>query len=127
MATEMKKAKVKMNKPIYLVFKHQILAKHLCINFDMITLNKNIKTEQNYVTWILTALLFILKLKIYMKILLITLRNGLSNLTMMNMIKERFQQVRTKKVIGLFKDELGRKIMEEFVVLRAKNIFKLNV
>ena len=37
------------------------------MNFGMITLNRNIKTEQNYVTWILTALLFILKLKIFLK------------------------------------------------------------
>ena len=29
------------------------------MNFGMITLSQNIKTEQNYVTWILTALLFI--------------------------------------------------------------------
>ena len=35
------------------------------MNFDMITLNQNIKTNQNYATWILTALLFILKLKIF--------------------------------------------------------------
>ena len=37
------------------------------MNFGMITLNQSIKTEQNYVTWILTALLFILKLKIFLK------------------------------------------------------------
>ena len=35
------------------------------MNFDMIALNQNIKTNQNYATWILTALLFILKLKIF--------------------------------------------------------------
>ena len=57
MAIEMKKTKVKMNKAIYLGM--SILAKHLCMNFGMITLNQNIKTKQNYVTWILTALLFI--------------------------------------------------------------------
>ena len=39
------------------------------MNFGMIILNKSIKRMQNYVTWILTALLFILKLKIFMKIL----------------------------------------------------------
>ena len=37
------------------------------MSFGMITLNQNIKTKQNYVTWILTALLFILKLKIFLK------------------------------------------------------------
>ena len=39
------------------------------MNFDMIILNKSIERMQNYVTWILTALLFILKLKIFMKML----------------------------------------------------------
>ena len=39
------------------------------MNFGMITLNQNIETEQNNVKWILTALLFILKLKIFMKII----------------------------------------------------------
>ena len=34
--------------------------------------------------------------------------------------KRSFQQVRTKKLIVLFKDELGGRIMKEFVVLRAK-------
>ena len=37
------------------------------MNFDMIIINRNIKTKQNYVTRILTALLFILKLKIFYK------------------------------------------------------------
>ena len=36
------------------------------------------------------------------------------------MIKDRFQYVRTKKLIDLFKDELEGKIMKEFVGLRAK-------
>ena len=33
----------------------------------MVTLNQSIEIEQNYVTLILTVLLFILKLKIFMK------------------------------------------------------------
>ena len=36
------------------------------------------------------------------------------------MIKGYFQQVKTKKVIGLFEDELGGKIMTELCTLRAK-------
>ena len=42
MAIEMKKTKVKVNKPIC---QYQALAKHLCMNFGMITLNENIKIK----------------------------------------------------------------------------------
>ena len=63
----------------------------------MIKLNQSTKTEQNYAKWILTALLFKSKLKIFMKTLLMMLKNGLTNLAMTKMIKEHFQQVRTKK------------------------------
>ena len=66
------------------------------MNFGMIKLNQSFnlvasKTEQNYVTLILTALLFILKLKIFMSTLLMMLKNCFKHLTIMKMIKERFQ------------------------------------
>ena len=67
------------------------------MNFGMITLNQNIKAMQNYVKQILTGLLFILKLKIFTKTLPMMLKNGLTHLTMKMMIKDRFQQARTKK------------------------------
>ena len=47
------------------------------MNFDMIILNQSIKAMQNYATWIQTALLFILKLKISIKILQIMLNKDL--------------------------------------------------
>ena len=51
------------------------------MNFVMLILNQNIKTMQNFVTWILTALLFILKRKIFMKMLQMMLKkkNDTSN------------------------------------------------
>ena len=47
-------------------------------------------------------------------------KNGLIRLTMMNMIKDCFEQVKTRKKIVFFKYELGGKIMTEFVRLRPK-------
>ena len=46
--------------------------------------------EENYVTWILIAFLFITKLKTFLKTLLMMLKDGLIQLTMMRMIKDRF-------------------------------------
>ena len=77
------------------------------MNFGMITLNQSTTTKQNYATWILTALLFILKPKIFMK------TYNYDNI-------RPLPKGKNKKVIGLFKDELGGKIMIEFVELRAK-------
>ena len=89
------------------------------MNFGMIILNQSIKTKQNYATWILTALLFTLKPNNFLKTLVIMLKNGLTHLATMKMIKDCFQQIRTK-VIGLFKDELAGNIIIEFVGLRTK-------
>ena len=86
MAIEMKETKVKMNKLIYLGMSMLVVAKKLYMNCGMITLNQNIKTERSYVTWILTALVFILKLKT----LLTTLKNGLTHQTTAKMIVDYF-------------------------------------
>ena len=41
------------------------------------------------------------------------------------MIKDHFQQAKIKKVPGIFKDELGGKIMIEFVALRPKTYIQM--
>ena len=47
------------------------------MNFDIIILNQNIKTMQEYVMWILTALSFILKLNIFIWILQMMLKKDM--------------------------------------------------
>ena len=47
--------------------------------------------------------------------------DGLVHLPMIRMMKDHFQQVKTKKVIGLFKVELGGRILKVFCALRAKS------
>ena len=56
----------------------------------MIILAKSMGKRQNYVLQILTALLFTLKPKIFLKIFLMMLKNGLIRLTLIKMIKDLF-------------------------------------
>ena len=60
------------------------------MNFNITTLNQSTKTKKNYVTWILTVMLFILKPKIFIETLLMTLKNGLTHQTTAKMIIDRF-------------------------------------
>ena len=90
MAIEMKKIRVRMTKPLYLGMSILDISKIIMYEFGTIILYQSIETEQNYAIQILTALLFILKPKIFLKIFLMMLRNGLICLTMKKMIKDLF-------------------------------------
>ena len=87
----MKKTKVKMNKSIYLGLSILVISKTLMYEFWYDYVQPNIETEQNYATLILTVLLYILKLKIFTKTLLMMLKYGLIHLTIMRMMKDCFQ------------------------------------
>ena len=91
MAIEMKKTRVKMTKPLYLGMSILDISKTLCMTFGTIILAQSMETKQNFVSRILTALLFTLKPMIFLNIFLLILRDGLICLTMTKMIKDHFQ------------------------------------
>ena len=72
---------------------------------------------QSHATWIHIVLSFKLKLKMFIKILQIMLRKHLkSNYEINRPLSTR----KNKEVIDLMKDELGKKVMTEFVELTSK-------
>ena len=77
LAADMKKIKVKINKPLYLGLSVLEISKTLLYNFDMIILKQSISKIQNYVIWIQIALSFISKVKMFMKILQMLLKKDL--------------------------------------------------
>ena len=106
--------KKKNNKPVNLGLSILEISKTLMYEFGMITLNQNIKKRQKYVKWIMTALLFILKPKNFMIILLMILKKWFDD------DKRPLSRGMNKKVLGLMKYELEGTILSEFVVLRRK-------
>ena len=87
----MKKTDVRMTKPMYLGLSILDISKPLMYEFWYDIFNQRMKIKQNYVTLILTVVLFILKLKIFTKTLLMMLNDGLIHLTMIKIIKDHFQ------------------------------------
>ena len=113
---EMKKIKVKMNKPVYLGLSILEISKTVIYEFWYNYKNQNIGITHNYAIWIQTVLSLILKQKISMKILLIMLIFHTSNYE----VNIPLPKENTKKVIALMKDELGGKIMTELAAIRTK-------
>ena len=90
------------------------------MNFCMIILNQSIKRMQNCAIWILIALLLTFLLKIFLKILVMMLSHGMIRLIVIKNDKRPLPTGKNKKVTGMFKDELGGKIIIEFCAPRAK-------
>ena len=85
----------------------------------MITLNQSMGIEQNYVTQILIALLFILKLKIFFQDISHDVEKWFDTSNYDKTDKRPLPIGKNKKVPGP-KDELGGKVIPEFFALRPK-------
>ena len=122
----MKKTKAKTNMPVYLGMSILDISKTLMYEFWYDYLKPKTKTMQNFVTWILRVLLLIFLLKTFLKILIMMLKDGLIHLTNYDKNDKRPLEIGVnKKVIGMFKDELGGKIVKGFGALRAKTCLYL--
>ena len=73
----MKKINVKMNKPIYLLLSILQISNTLIYEFWYDYIKPKDQDNANYATWIQMVLLFVLKQKISMKILLMMLKKDL--------------------------------------------------
>ena len=87
----MKKAREKMNKPLYLGVSILDISKTLMYDFWYDYLNQSTMTKQNYTTWTMIVLLLIFLLKTFLRILAMILKDGLIHLTMIRMIKNHFK------------------------------------
>ena len=81
LATEIKKIKVKMNKPVYLGLSILEISKTLMYEFWYNCIK--LKYQNNGIIWILKDLLFILKMKIFIKIMQMMLKKDMIHQTMM--------------------------------------------
>ena len=91
------------------------------MNFGMIILNQNIEIRQNCAIQILIALLFTLRLKILRpKDISDDIERWFETSNYNENDKIPLPIGKNKKVSGLFKNELGGKIITEVIVLRAK-------
>ena len=90
------------------------------MNFGMTILNQSMEKEQNYAIQILIALLFTLKLKIFFEDISNDVETWFDTFNYDENDKRPLPIGKNKIVPGLFKDELGEKIMVESVALRQK-------
>ena len=92
------------------------------MDFGMTILNQSTKTKQNYATWILIVLFLIQKTdsEYFFEDINNDVQRCFDTSNYEQNDKRPLPVGMNKKVIGMFKDELGRKIMKEFCALSAK-------
>ena len=90
------------------------------MNFSVTILNQSMETEQHFVTQILIVLLFTWKPKIFFEDISNDVERWFDTSNYDKNDKRPLPIGKNKKVPGLFKDELGGKIITEVVALRPK-------
>ena len=120
MAIEMKKTKVKMNKPIYLRISILDISKTLMYEFwyDYIKSKYQSKAKLCYMDT--DSFIIYIKTKDFYKDIANDVEKWFDTSNYDENDERPLQIGKNEKEIGLFKDELREKIMKEFVALRAK-------
>ena len=92
------------------------------MNFGMTILSRNVKIKQNYAIWILIALLLILNIETedFYKDIANDVKRWFDTSNYGKSDKRPLPIGINKKVIGMFQDELGGKIIKKFCGPRAK-------
>ena len=90
------------------------------MNFGTIILIQSMETEQNFATRILIALLFTLKPKIFFEDISNDVERWFDTSNYNENDKRPLPIGKNKKIPGLFKNELGGKIITEVLALRPK-------
>ena len=124
LAMEMKKTKVKMNKPVYLGLSILEISKTLMYEFWYDYMKPKYGGNVKLCYMDIDSFIMHIKTEDFDKDIAndVEKRFDASNYE----INRQLRTGKNKKVIELMKDKLGRKIMTEFVALRPKNLFILN-
>ena len=115
----MKKTRVKMTKPLYLGMSISDISKTLTYDFGTITLTQSMEIEQNYDT---DSFIINIKTEYFLEAISNGVEGWFDSSNYDKNDKRPLPIGKNKKVPGLFKDELGGKVMTEVVALRQKRM-----
>ena len=116
----MKKTKVKMNKPVYLGMSILDISKTLMYEFWYDYIKPKYKEKAKLCYMVTDSLLLTFLLKTFLRILIMVLKDGLDRSNYDNNDKKPLLIGKNKRLIRMFRDELGGKIIKEFCAPRAK-------
>ena len=126
MAIEMKKTRVKTNKSIYLGMSISDISKTLTYEFWCNYIKPKYQDKAKLCYADTYSFIIHIKTKDFYKGIANDAEKGFETSNYDESDKRPLPVGKSKKVIGFFKDELGGKIMIEFVGIREKNICILN-